>query len=420
VAASVQLYEWTDPPEDVKGADAADHPAVRSGDREEVKALVRELRDAPEANVDQDQVPALRDRVLLGKIMREGVEPPEELVQDVLLAGKVHSLYSAASTGKTFLMLWLVLRVLEQGLRVLIFDRENGHRIMAERLEALGADPEKVDELLYYSFYPELPTTEEGLLDYENTLDEVKPALVVFDSLIGFLAANGLDENSSNDVSTWATHYAHPARSRGTTVLLLDHVPKEGVSSRGSSRKRDEVDVMWALRNPLPFDRDTVGRIVIHREKDREGWLPDNIGFSVGGGEDGFVFARSLGTIEAKGDDGLTKSARITLEAVGSLEEKGATTAEWEKAASGMGVSRTSFYRAKRSEGVKSRIFLQNGRYYLKGATGAKQVPRDHMAPAPDEVPQVPPPYRVAPAGTGGDTGQEEGFFDLESWEETF
>ena len=103
VAASLQLYEWTDPQESVKGPDAADHPAVRSGDREEVKALVRQLRDAPEANVDQDKVPALRDRVLLGKIMREGVEPPEELVQDVLLAGKVHSLYSAASTGKTFL-----------------------------------------------------------------------------------------------------------------------------------------------------------------------------------------------------------------------------------------------------------------------------------------------------------------------------
>jgi len=242
----------------------------------------------------------------------------------------------------------------------------------------------------------------------------VKPALVVFDSLIGFLAANGLDENSSNDVSTWATHYAHPARSRGITVLLLDHVPKEGVSSRGSSRKRDEVDVMWALRNPLPFDRDTVGRIVIHREKDREGWLPDNVGFSVGGGEDGFVFARSLATIEAKGDDGLTKSARITLEALGSLEEKGATTAEWEKAASGMGVSRTSFYRAKRSEGVKSRIFLQNGRYYLKGATGAKQVPRDHMAPAPGEVPLVPPPLGVGPYGTGGDIdGQEDDYSDL-------
>lgn len=415
VAASVQIYEWPDPPEGVKGPDAADHPAIKGGDREDLKALIRNLQDAPEAPDEAtEKEPVLRDRTLLGKIMAEGVEPPEELVADVLLAGKVHSLYSAASTGKTFLMLWLVLRVIEQGLRVLVYDRENGPRIMSERLEALGADPEKVDELVHYAFYPELPTTEEGLLEYEHTLDEIRPALVVFDSLIGFLATNGLDENSSNDVSTWAAHYAHPARGRGAAVLILDHVPKEGASSRGSSRKRDEVDVMWALRNPLPFDRDTVGRVVLQREKDREGWLPESVGFSVGGGAEGFVFSRSAGTIEAEGDDGLTPSARKSLEALEDLGEKGATASEWQREAEKLNVARRTFYRAKAELDEKGRISLENKRFSLKGATGAKQVPRHQMAPAPDEVPLVPPPLGVAPSGTGGDTGEsEDDFADL-------
>jgi hypothetical protein len=419
VAASVQSYEPKDAePKD----DAADHPAVKSGNRDALKALGRELREAPEVETED---PAEDGRILLGRIMKQGIDPPEELVPDILLAGKVHSIYSGASTGKTFLMLWIILQVIERGLRVLVFDKENGPRIMAERLELLGADPAKVDELVSYHFYPELPTTEEGLLDFETHLDKEQPALVVFDSWINFLAANGLDENSSNDVSRWATHYTHPARSRNIAVLLLDHVPKEGVSSRGSSRKKDEVDVMWALRNPYPFDRDRVGRIVVQREKDREGWLPESVGFSVGGGESSFVFSRSAGIVETEDEEGLTPSEKKALQILEEFGETGATAAQWQKKAEKMPdslkVPRRTFYRAKPELMRKQRIYEENGRFFIRGATGAKQVPRHQMAPGPEEVPLVPPPYRVAPSGTGaalgspeGNSGQEEEYTEVE------
>ena len=416
VAASVR---WFEPEGAQHKDDGADHPAIVSGDKEALKELGRQLRAAPalepseyeEASEEPEVAPG---RTLLGRVMVEGVEPPEELVEDILLASRVHSIYSAASTGKTFLALWLILRVIERGLKVLIFDRENGYRIMAERLEQLGADPARVDELVHYYFYPDLPVSEEGLFDYETLLDSVGPALVVFDSWINFLAPEGMDENSSNDVSTWAAHYTHPARSRGIAVLLLDHVPKEGNSSRGSSRKRDEVDVMWALRNSIPFDRDTVGRIVLSREKDREGWLPESVGFSVGGGAGGFVFARSAGTLEQEDEDGLKGSERKALEALEDFGKRGAKAAEWQKAAEKLKVARRTFYRAKGELLRKGRIYLENGRFYPRGATGAKEVPRHRMAPGPKEVPSVPPPYRVAPNGTGAapDEGEDD-FSDL-------
>jgi hypothetical protein len=389
------------------------------GEREAITELPRKIAPASQPN-GHDQARRTQDygQILLGRAITEGIEPPEELVADVLLAGKVHSIYSGASTGKTFLMLWLILRVLDRGLPVLVFDMENGPRIMAERLEQLDADPEQLDKLLHYHFYPNLPTTGEGLAEYEMRLDNLKPALAVFDSWINFLAANGLEENSSNDVSAWSAAYTHPARSRGIAVLLLDHVPKDGVSSRGSGRKKDEVDVMWALRNPYPFDRDTVGRIVLTREKDREGWLPESVGFSVGGGEEGFVFSRSEGTVELEDSDGLKPSERKVLEALEKLGKKGATASEWQKAAASANVARRTFYRAKSELDRKKLVFQENDRFFAKGVIGAKEVPRHQMAPASEEVPSVPPPFRVAPSGAEAAPGGIEDLRDLYDEEE--
>lgn len=47
IATEVRWYEWQDPPENVKGPDAADHPAVKGGEPEMVEELTRELWGAP-------------------------------------------------------------------------------------------------------------------------------------------------------------------------------------------------------------------------------------------------------------------------------------------------------------------------------------------------------------------------------------
>jgi hypothetical protein len=313
---------------------------------------------------------AIEGRILIGKDIREGVEPPDELVQDIILAGRVTSIYSGSGMGKTFLMLWIILRVIEQGLAVIIFDKENGRRIIAERLEALGADPEKLDEHLHYYSSPSLPLDVATQQAVEELLDDVKPALVVYDSWINFLADAGLDENVSNDIARWAAAYTHPARERCIAVLLLDHVPKEGVSARGSGRKKDEVDVMWKLANTASFDRDNVGRIVLRREKDREGWLPETVGFSVGGSENGFVCERSDGTIEETDAEGLKPSERRTLEVLAEeFGESGAKAAEWQRRCKEANVSRPSFYRAKKWLLTTERVEELDGRFF------ARQIP---------------------------------------------
>jgi hypothetical protein len=269
------------------------------------------------------------------------------LYPEILLAGKVHSIYSAGGTGKTFAMLYLVVQIIRQGKPIMIIDLESGFRIAAERLQLFEVTPEEAELIHYYPF-PTMPLEVETVQAFEDLLDEVDPALVVFDSWVNCLAACGLDENKSTDIAAWADAYSQKARMRGSAVLILDHVPKEGGSARGSRRKLDYVDVQFELRNPQPFDRGTVGRIDLQLKKDREGWLPRHITYEVGGAADGFVFKRSPGIFIGRDEEGLTPSERSTLEALRSFGYMGAFDKDWKPAAEARGVSRSAYYGCKK------------------------------------------------------------------------
>jgi AAA domain len=367
IATEVLVYEWHDAPVvklpdgKLKAQDAADHPAIQSGDRKALDRLLTDLEGAPKWKPTKP--PSLQGRVLLGEGIAGELEPPDELEPGILLRGKVHSLYAGPGTGKTMCAQYLVNRCVDRDQAVAIFDMENGPRIISERHRALGTDPEKADEYVYYFPSPNLPLTEEAQASYVALLDEVQPVLIIFDSWINFLASAGLDENSSNDVAKWAVAYTHPARDRGITVLLLDHVPHEGSHARGSTRKKDEVDVMWRLHQTQPFDRDSVGEIVLHREKDREAWLPPSVRFSVGGSPQGLVFKRSAGTIEETSEGTLTDRQQQAYEALQTFGEKGARYGEWRGVS---GLKGTTFDRAISALTVRGLARKTDGRYFAR------------------------------------------------------
>ncbi len=307
------------------------------------------------------------ERIDLGEPIESGIEPPEMLVPEEIYAGRVHCIYSAGGTGKTFKALDLVRRVIDQDKPVLLLDLENGVRIMSERLRDLGADADQVRRHLYYYPFPSMPLSDDASAEFEGLLEEIKPALVVIDSWINCISAAGLDENSSTDIACWTDAYPQRARVRGVAVLLLDHVPKEGNTARGSGRKLDYVDVMWELRNPQRFDRETVGRIDMHLRKDREGWLPGHLVFSVGAGEDGFIFKRSLGTV-ATADEatGLLSSDRTTLEALRSFGNAGAPDKAWREAAMAKGMARSTYYKSKDTLIGLSQVEKVRDRFFAK------------------------------------------------------
>src|SRR5215216_2997851 len=307
----------------------------------------KSIGKSSEEPVEEPRRKARFERIDLGEPIASGMEPPDMLVAEELYAGRVHCIYSAGGTGKTFKALWLIKKVIDQGKPVLLLDLENGVRIISDRLRDLGAEAEQVRRHLYYFPFPSMPLTDDASAEFEELLEEIKPALVVVDSWINCISAAGLDENSATDIALWAEAYPQRARVRGMACLLLDHVPKEGGSARGSGRKLDYVDVMWELRNPQKFDRETVGRIDMHLRKDREGWLPKAMTFSVGAGKDGFIFKRSLGTVEPADEEGLTNSERTTLEALQALGSMGAFDKDWREETKARGLSRATYYRSR-------------------------------------------------------------------------
>ncbi len=306
------------------------------------------------------------ERIDLGEPIEGGIEAPEMLVRDELYAGRVHCIYSAGGTGKTFKALWLIKKVIDQDKPVLLLDLENCVRIISDRLRDLGAEADQVRRNLYYYPFPSMPLSDEASAEFEELLEEIKPSLVVVDSWINCLAAAGLDENSSVDIALWAEAYPQRARVRGIASLLLDHVPKEGGSARGSGRKLDYVDAMWELRNHQKFDRNTVGRIDMHLRKDREGWLPKTLTFSVGGGDDGFVFKRSLGTFDHQDEGGLTSKERATLEALEALGSMGASDKEWKDEAATREVKKSKYYESRRRLLDLNLVEKVIDRYFIK------------------------------------------------------
>src|SRR5215207_1649788 len=127
-------------------------------------------------------------RADLAAAIRDGIEPPEELLEGLILRGKVHAIYSGGGMGKSMTAAWMALQVLRGGGTVLYFDEENGLRTMAERLEALGITPEEAERLHYYE-HSSFSLEKDVVEAFEALLKEVKPDLVIFDSWINLLAA---------------------------------------------------------------------------------------------------------------------------------------------------------------------------------------------------------------------------------------
>ncbi len=371
IAALVRVFTWHDAPVVMvdgkpKGQDAADHPAVIGGSEKALGILLNDLLGAPLWEPPKAAPRGLRGRVKLGERIAGGIQPPEQLVEGLLYRGRLHAINAEPGEGKTITALYAAREVIRKGLPVLCFDAENGPGPIAERLADMGATPEELDEFLHYYSSPEISLGADALEDLRATVEEVRPALVVFDSLADYLALAGLEENAAGDVTRWILAVAQPLKEAGAAVLLLDHVAKSadnrGRYARGSGAKLAKCDVVWSLSQTLPFDRERVGEIRLTLRKDREAFMPRRATFAVGGTPDGLMFKRADGVNEtADPSDGLTESQRIALEALRRVAgEEGATYSQWRAEAN---LADTTFDRA-RDGLVKAGLVMRAGQRY--------------------------------------------------------
>lgn len=368
IASVVRIFEWCDAPIVMdekgkpKGQDAADHPAVESGDEKAVGILLNDIYGAPE-HAPPREPEGLQGRVLLGDLLRGGIEPTPQLIDGFLYEGRIHSVAGPPGAGKTLLALWAAIKIMKQGTPVLYIDAENGQNIIGERLRDLGADLDCIDELFHY--HPtEIGIRHEDVAQLMGTVKRVRPALVIFDSMVDMLAVAGLKENENDDCIRWIKAVAEPIRDEGLTTLILDHVPKGGKGPRGGGAKMGGVDLQWGLEVKQQFDRRRVGEIELVKLKEREGWMPHYVRFSVGGTKDGeLLFERSAGTIEEPMPDREKPLNGTAQKALDLLRSQGREGAEWKDLETAVGNPASTSRAIKELEGRKL-SYKENGRHY--------------------------------------------------------
>jgi hypothetical protein len=238
----------------------------------------------------------------LGRYMREpGIARRPEYFrrsdgEPILYAGALHALNGEPGGGKSWLSLAAVAQVIAQGQGAIFFDFESTPGRVADRLRALGADPQTVSTLLRY-IQPDGPF---GIA----TLDELRGlvaggcGLVVVDSVSESMARAGLDENVAAEVIGWVEATVRPLARDGAAVLLVDHVTKSqadrGRWARGSGAKLAVVDgAAFTLHSTHGFSRQGSGTAELTVTKDREGCL----------GPVGAVAARVVFNVRRAGED---------------------------------------------------------------------------------------------------------------------
>ena len=216
----------------------------------------------------------------------DGVPEPAWLVEPVLPAWRMTALVAGAKTGKSLLALDLALnlaagrevfaRPAGKAVRVLYVDYEMTEHDLLERVVAMGYGPSDASSLsgLHYLLAPTVEPLnfKTGAAQLLECVSAIRPELVIIDTLSRAVAG---DENSSEPFReayrlAWA-----PLKRMGVAVLRLDHSGHESSNrGRGSSAKRDDVDLSWSLKRVGSSEK----RLVLaHHGTSRLGWVPERV-----------------------------------------------------------------------------------------------------------------------------------------------
>jgi hypothetical protein len=217
------------------------------------------------------------------------------LLDDWLVAAELHWIAAEPAAGKTWLGLWLTWRVIREGGIVVWTDEELGVDTVAERLLALGADPDLIESNLVYLEYPGWQAERGDVNAWVALMKAARPSLVVIDTATDALAEAGVDENSGAAVTGWVKSYCEPPRRVGAAVMVLDHVPKADQGARsgyavGSRAKKAKAKMQYSLAKKQDFTADGIGLVQVTLDKNSFGLpIATTRSFKIGGDEGRFV-----------------------------------------------------------------------------------------------------------------------------------
>jgi AAA domain len=215
----------------------------------------------------------------LGPALRgeQTADPPAILPRTddicLLYAGKVHSIYGEPESGKTWLALLGTASELLAGHCVAYIDFEDDAATAVERLRALGVPGEAIEDRLIY-IRPDERLDQAGWAELADALDVEDLTFVVFDGMTEALALENVDIIDNTRVAKWIVEVPKRiARETRATVVLIDHVTKDGDSRGpiGAQHKLAGITAAYLVKRAKPFGRGLNGSSRIKIEKDRPG-----------------------------------------------------------------------------------------------------------------------------------------------------
>jgi len=178
------------------------------------------------------------------------------LIPDVLPHPSVVLIYGAGGDGKS-MSAWTIAKHIATGAPFIVRGKpvpvQKGPVLLLNGDQPLVQLKEQLQEVDYPADSETFIQTDWALQRYAQfvkLMHDIKPKLVVIDSLIGCSGGRAFDENKSD----FATPLYWLTRNNGvlfpaTTILIVHHANKQG-GFRGTSAIRDAVDETWSLKKP--------------------------------------------------------------------------------------------------------------------------------------------------------------------------
>jgi hypothetical protein len=171
--------------------------------------------------------------------------------------GRAMALWASAKVGKSELALWCAVKLALgedpwsgkkiDPVEVAYFDFEMTPDDLDDRLSAFDIDPVRLGHLHYFQLPPmHALDTEAGGREIEKLVRRHGAQAVVLDT---FGRAVAGEENAADTVRAFYQHAGSRLKRLGIGYLRLDHAGKDQTKGqRGSSAKRDDVDVVWSMK----------------------------------------------------------------------------------------------------------------------------------------------------------------------------
>jgi RecA-family ATPase len=157
---------------------------------------------------------------------------------------------ACASAGKSILGF-----PAKEPISVLYLDNENtALGDVRPRLREMGFSPEELANLTYLSF-PNIPdlNSKSGGEIFNQLLEMYQPKLVILDTFSRFVDG---EENSSATVQEFYKWCGKVMKKLKIAYIRIDHMGKDPEKeARGSSAKRDDVDLIWLMKEVTPNGR---------------------------------------------------------------------------------------------------------------------------------------------------------------------